>query len=143
MILARSISPPQPACRDRVIEWAMTVSLIQLGVQMIIWPDTVFVSAFRYIAYVGYETLVTAYLVSGVFRMFALIANGHWSKWGPTIRAAGALLASIIWLQMSVALVRLHLETGSTPSPGIGLYATLSFFEIYSVYRAVTDGRAY
>lgn len=125
----------------RLFEWVVAFALAGLGVHLLIWPASMQVSAFRFIlTLVGEHWLALLYLVAGFSRMAALIANGRWNRHGPFVRAAAAMLAGLLWFQMGLALLRLYLEVGSTPSPGMWVYAALTGGEIYTIYRAVLDG---
>jgi hypothetical protein len=78
------------------------------------------------------DWLAPAFLIVGVVRMAALLANGHWPVYGPWMRAGGALVGALIWSQMCLSLVLLAL-----PSPGIPIYAVLTGSELISIYRAL------
>jgi hypothetical protein len=84
------------------------------------------------------DWLATAFLIVGVVRIVALVANGNWPLYGPWMRAGGALVGALIWSQMCLSLVLLAL-----PSPGIPIYAVLTGSELLSIYRALAghDGR--
>lgn len=126
----------------RLFEWAMTVALIWLGVHLLMWPRAVEASAFRAILeVVSIEVLTAIYLFIGTFRIVALYANGRSLVWGPAVRAVGALFGAGVWLQMDYALLRLHMDFGSPPSPGLPLYSVLVGAELLSTYRAAADVR--
>lgn len=126
-------------CRHRLFEWIMTMAMLLLALEIIIWPGTIGASAFRYIAQVVYpENLAVFFLLIGACRIAALFANGHWPVIGPRVRAFAAFGAAIIWGQMLAALIVLAPKTG-IPSPGIPVYFAITVGELISAYRAATD----
>lgn len=127
----------------RIFEWTMTAGMLGLAVEMIIWPNTIGASAFRLMTlFLDPGLLTVFFLVAGVVRVVALIANGRWPKYGPRMRAFGAALGALIWAQMDMALLQLVPLNNGIPSPGIPIYFALTFGEIVSCYRALTDDRS-
>lgn len=123
---------------NRMSELGAALMMLAQAVHLVIWPQAVAASEFRLLL----ETLPQAwltwgFLVAGVLRLAALVANGQWPYWGPVLRAAGALSGAVIWAQMSVALYRLAPVAGTPPSPGISIYLVLSVIELLSMYRAL------
>jgi hypothetical protein len=133
---------PGAHCRNRLFEWTMTAALLGLGVHLLIWPDAMRASSFRILlSAVGSDYLTAFYLFVGCFRAAALWLNGNWPRWGPQVRALGALLGAVVWLQMDIALAQLAPAVGIPPSPGIPVYSALFLAELYSTYRAASDAR--
>lgn len=131
-----------PLCKNRLFEWTMAFALLGLGVHLAVWPHAMGASAFRFILeVVGSQNLTIFYLMVGIFRIVALVANGRWQTWGPRVRALAALCGAGVWLQMDIALLKLVPEVGSPPSPGIPVYSALFLAELVSTYRAAVDGR--
>jgi hypothetical protein len=117
--------------------------MLGIGVHLLIWPAAMGASSFRLLLLViGDVHALTAFFIAvGMFRAFALIANGKWHIYGSRIRAFSALLSGVVWLQLAIALVLLIPAQGTPPSPGIPVYTVLFLAELYSTYRAASDGR--
>jgi hypothetical protein len=123
---------------DRLFDLIMAGAMIGLATQITVWPGTIEASAFRYLNLaINSSNVRDVLMVGGVLRIAALIANGHWPVYGPSCRAAGALMAAVIWAMMTFSLWVLHNEVGNPPSPGISVYAMLTFGELLSFYRAL------
>ena len=128
--------------RDRLFEWVMTLAMLGLSLEIAIWPQTIGASSFRLILMlVSAENMGVFFLVFGLMRIAALIANGNWPVHGPRLRAMGAGAAALMWAQMCVALLMLAPHNLGVPSPGIPVYLALTLGELTSAYRAMTDAR--
>lgn len=126
----------------RLFEIVMTGAMLGLGCWVVIWPGSIGESAFRAVLEIfGVVTLTLVYLSIGVSRAFALYVNGSSFVWGPIVRAVGALGSAGVLFQMDMALVRLHFDNGSDPSPGIPIFTALVCGELISTYRAAADVR--
>lgn len=122
----------------RMFEWCAALMLLGLALHIAMWPHSIGASSFRFILlFVGSSMLGFMFFVAALIRIAALIANGSWPAWGPWLRAGGALMGSIIWAQMTLALLLLVPNVGTPPSPGIPVYAILAIFELISIYRAL------
>lgn len=107
-----------------------------------VWPRAIEESAFHYLLDIAGPTLLALlYLLIGIARFIALIANGRWPVWGPRARGAGAIVGAVVWLSMSVALIRYHIP-GAPPSPGIPMYFTLFMGELAATWMAASDDRS-
>lgn len=125
----------------RLFEWTMALTLILLGTELLAWPDTVQAHSFRYAVWAFRSDNVAAlFLLLGLARTAALVANGRSYVYGPRVRAFGALIGALIWSQMFVSLLML-LPRSSAPSPGLPVWFILTLGELYSSYRAATDVR--
>lgn len=126
---------------NRLFELATTLMMLGIGVFVLMWPRSIEAGSFRYLlTVISAQAIVGIYVVIGIARIAALIANGHWQFYGPIIRAGGALVGAVVWAQMAAALVMLLQFSGSPPSIGIPVYSTLAFFELISMYRALARG---
>jgi hypothetical protein len=122
---------------DRLFDWVMAAAMLGLALQIKIWPGTIESSAFRYLSLILSSENVGNFLFLGAMaRGCALWANGSWVFWGPILRSLGALTGALIWALIAASLIILQDATGSTPSPGISIYAVLAAGEVLSVYRA-------
>lgn len=120
----------------------MTSIMLGLAIEILIWPATISASAFRYmLSVISAENMGVFFLLFGMVRILALIANGNWPKYGPRMRAAGGGFAAFMWLQMFVALIVLVPHNNGIPSPGIPVYFALFIGELISAYRVISDAR--
>lgn len=127
-------------CLNRLFEWYAAVALTLLGLHTLVWPHAVGASAFRLMLdFVPPQNLAAFFLMVGLLRGAALIANGQWPFIGPHLRALGALCGAVIWLQMTVALFLLIELQRTPPSPGIPVYFAMFVAELAATYRAAAD----
>ena len=128
--------------RDRLFEWVMALVMLMMAGEMALWPDTIRFSVFRYILTIISATdLGVFFTVFGLLRMAALVANGHWPKAGPRLRALGAGAGALMWGQLGMALFLYAMDTRGIPSLGIPVYLSLVVGELGSAYRAISDAR--
>lgn len=126
-------------CGNRLFEWVMTVAMLGLALEIVIWPATIQASAFRFILLVvSTQFLGWFFLIAGTVRIAALIANGAWPVYGPWMRVATSAAVALIWIEMDAALFMLPPLTFA-PSPGIPVYFALTIGELISCYRAISD----
>ncbi len=127
----------------RLFEWVMSIAMVLLAVQTFIWPQTMAQSAFYWMVSFIPDGFVGLFLLGiGVCRISALIANGRSMKFGPRVRAVGALAGAVMWSQFCLALAMPFLWSGRPePSPGIPFWFMFTLAELYSAYRAAGDVR--
>src|ERR1017187_1841283 len=131
-----------PYCRNRLFEWAMTIAMLGLALEIAVWPSSIATGSFRLLLIVINPTgLALFFGAFGLLRIAALIANGSWPEHGPRMRAMGAGAAALMWGQMCIALVMLTSQRDGVPSPGIALYFFLAIGELVSAYKAISDAR--
>ncbi len=127
----------------RVFEWVMGLSMATVGIEIIVWPNTIDASAFRDLNLVISERALTFLLLFiGWSRCSALMLNGQrlmGIKLGPYIRAAMSIFAAMIWVQFAMALVELSVSRG-TPSPGIPFWTLFTAGELYAAYTTLKNG---
>jgi hypothetical protein len=125
----------------RLFEWVMSISMVLLAVEILIWPDTLQASAFQWVVQVMPVDFVwVALLLAGWFRVLALVANGSSLVIGPRVRSIGALVGAVIWIQFGAALVKLSIDQHFA-SPGIPFWFMFTVAELRITYRAVLDVR--
>lgn len=113
----------------------MAFAMAGFGLHILLAPGTFAFSRYSAVLLIlSVSQFATACVVVGGVRLLALSRNGHWPHWGPRIRAAGAISAAVIWLQLAVALGQ------GNPSPGMWIYVSLTGAELFSVIRARRDG---
>src|SRR5882762_3977751 len=126
----------------RVFEWAMGLAMLLVGIQLVIWPESVQASGFRYInLIISQKTLASIMLLLGWSRCAALMLNGQ-SMFGvllgPYVRAGVGVLASIIWIQFVIALIQLSSVQGY-PSIGIPFWIMFTVSELYAAYTTIKN----
>lgn len=128
----------------RLFELAMTVAMMGEGLLLLMSPRSVESSAFRFIINVMPMWLcIVIFIGLGGARVVALILNGHWMPSGAYVRAIGAVAGAVMWGQMCASLWTFNMVADTPVSPGIPIYATLTLFEIVSMYFALVGARAY
>ena len=131
-----------PYCRNRLFEWAMTIAMLGLALEIAVWPSSIATGSFRLLLIVINPTgLALFFGAFGLLRIAALIANGSWPEHGPRMRAMGAGAAALMWGQMCVALILMTPQFGGVPSAGIPVYFSMTVGELMSAYRAISDAR--
>ena len=130
----------------RLWEWIITVAMLALAVETLIWPQTLKASAFQWIVLVMSNWFAEIFLFSvGWTRLIGLLLNGHMIRGvrvGPIIRSASAIACAVMWVQFDIALFELSVRQGF-PSPGIPFWSMFVLGELYTTYRAVAgDGRS-
>ena len=125
----------------RLFEWVMSSSMVLLAAEIFIWPETLKASAFQWATQVMSSDFVGIVMfAAGWFRCLALIANGNSYVIGPRVRAIGAIIGAVMWVQFGTALVKLSVEQ-HFPSPGIPFWYMFTVAELRIAYRAVLDVR--
>ena len=137
-------NPPGQRCRNRVAEWLCTGIMLLAGAGMSVFDPGIGTSAFRRVLETGVtQTHIYLYVVIvGPMRAIALFANSKWPVYGPWVRALGALAGALLWSQLAMALIGVGEFTG-TLTLGVYVYIGLAVGEIYSLGRALADGRRY
>jgi hypothetical protein len=126
-------------CGNRLFEWVMTAAMLGLTIEIMLWPETIKASAFRFmLEMISTQFLGWFFLIAGSLRVAALIANGSWPVYGPYLRSFTAGATALIWMQMDAALLVL-VPINEAPSPGIPVYFALTIGELISCYRALSD----
>lgn len=125
----------------RLYEWTMAASMILFSIMVLTWPTMLRESAFQWlVAYLPNSVLAFVFLITGLLRVGALLANGG-SLWiGPWIRSASGTISAVLWSQFTVSLVQLSILQGH-PSPGLPFWLMFTFADLYVSYRAVLDVR--
>lgn len=128
----------------RLFELAMTVAMIGEGVLLSLSPRSIESSAFQFIIQmVPLWLCIVIFVGLGGARILALSLNGHWMPFGAYVRAVGAVAGAFMWGQMCASLWTYNIVRDTEISPGIPIYATLTLFEIVSMYFALVGARAY
>ncbi len=124
----------------KLFEWFAALNMAIMGSIVLVWPETLSVSAFRYL-FLTPSLLGPLCFLVGFSRVIALIVNGRSWVYGPRFRAWAALLSGIVWLQLWISLAQYaHSDTG-IPSIGLSNWLWLFLAELIVTYRAATDVR--
>ena len=126
--------------QNRLFELATAGMMIALSLHIMIWPNSIQASVFRFMLGVtGPHWMVAILGIGGALRFAALVANGSWPVHGPKLRACGAIVGASVWAQMSVSLVLFCANVGSQPSPDTWVYLVLCLVELIAMCRALVD----
>lgn len=134
---------PGPRCLNRLFEWVMGSSMAAIGIHIIILPDAVLTSRMSPVL----ELIRPPWLLGMVFLVPALVRLGGLyfadavGDWSPRMRAVGASVGGLIFLQLAVALAIFSIENHIHTSPMVCLYVAISAGEFISTYRARADGK--
>lgn len=129
---------------NRISEVVTSTAMIGIGMQIIVAPEpTDYQSLYTLLHCVSGDFIAAFFIIIGAVRMSALIANGHWQRVGPWMRALGALVGGAVWLMMYMSLIGVSKE--ELTSLGAPTYLIFAFTELISIYRALAmrdhDGR--
>lgn len=143
MILSAMIHRTLRHFDNRLFELATAAMMIAMALHVAVWPLAARASEFRYMAdLMPPVAIVAIYGLGGALRFAALVANGHWPRRGPKLRAIGAVAGAVVWAQMCVSTVRFQSASGNPPTLDMWVYFTLSAVELIAMCRAlVDDGR--
>src|SRR5215204_4395582 len=127
-------------CTDRLFEWVVSIMMICISVTLAIPGDTLERSALAPLLQAGMteEALASAFGIIGAVRGVALFANGALRPSGARMRAVGAAVGSVIWMQLAVILAIDSIATGRM-SFVLPILFCLTGGEFISCYRAIFD----
>lgn len=121
---------------NRISEAASAWIMVGLGIQIIAAPvPSDYRALDMLLRFVSGELIAAFFIVIGGVRITALIANGHWPKYGPWLRSIGALIGAIVWSQMFLGLV--VVPPDDLTSLGAPVYFVMTWVELISIYRAL------
>lgn len=128
----------------RSLEWLMVGCFFGIFVEMLVIPDLVRASVFRYMV-AGKTTpsvLAIVFLLTSYLRAVALILNGRSYYYGPYLRALGALVGAVLWSMMTISMIRIVLDKDYLSQPvSIPVYVVMALAELFTAYRAAGDVR--
>lgn len=123
---------------NRLSEAASAWIMVGLGIQIIAAPVPADYRALDGLVWFVSSDFVAAFFIAvGAMRIAALTANGHWPKYGPWLRSAGAGAGAVIWSQMFLSLIAVSPD--DLTSLGAPVYFVLTMVEFISIYRAMRD----
>lgn len=146
IVPAPVVSVPEPEAQivyrapGRLFEWMTSGMMIGVSIILAVNPKSIQFGGFYLIENIGLTAPVLAFVffLVGVLRIVALFLNGPW-RYGPMLRAGGAVVGATIWAQMLYALTLWSMKGGYL-SIGVAVYLFLAVGEAISCYRAAADG---
>lgn len=130
----------------RLFEWVISIIMVMLGIQLLIWPELHVAASFVELLKVMPASAIAWFLFTfGIARVGALVANGRSTFYGPRVRAVGAVAGALLWLQFAYSLIE-NMDSDvlgalGAPALGIPFWIMFALAELYSAYRAETDAR--
>lgn len=135
------IIQPPPQFDTRLYEWVFGASMVSFGFAMLIVPKMLQGSILSILAAMFNSYMVGAiFLILGLLRMAALIANGRSMEIGPRIRSIVATICSALWMTFTLSMIRVSIDQ-HFPSPMVFFWGPFTLAEVYISYRAVLDVR--
>ena len=127
----------------KLFEWFAAINMACMGTIVLVWPDTLQASAFKYLVNLSISPSMLGLIcfLVGFSRLMALIVNGRSWIYGPRVRAYSALTSAVVWLQLWISLLLYAFTDTGVPSLGLSNWAWLFFGELIVAYRAATDVR--
>lgn len=127
----------------RLYEWVMSGSMLALGLVIIVWPKVANGSILNVVvSAIGGTSTALVFLIIGLLRAAALIANGQSMLIGPRIRSLSAFVASILWASVVISMAQVSVNQGF-PSPMVIFFSAFTGAEVYISYRAALDVRSH
>lgn len=125
----------------RQLEWAMSASLVTVGVAMLVWPKMAHGSILQVlVGNIGSIGTALLFVITGLVGIVALIINGRSIKIGPHARSLIAIVRMVIWASFTLSMFRVSMDQGF-PSPMVFFFGYFTIAEAYTPYRAVLDVR--
>lgn len=139
--LARTMVSTTKHVEGRALEYYCAIVMLGWAAVMALPGDTLAAGSLKPLLSIGIQEAWVAgvYGAMGAARLVTLVVNGRWPH-GPYLRIAGAGLGFALWMQVVVVIVINSLNTGLVTT-GIAVYFPMAMAELYSVYRASSDGR--
>lgn len=116
-----------------------------IGAYILMIPDSIVTSRmYPVLNLVGWwpQFLGVLFLVPSMGRLSGLYFASRLGIWGFRLRAIGAALGGLTWLQLATALSIFSYSNGISTSPMVCLYIALAAGEFISTYRAQADGKS-
>lgn len=126
---------------NRLFELAMATVFLVEAVFLALSPGSVEAGGMRYLTQImSLPTIVLMFFIIGSGRIVALALNGHWQPYGPYVRAGGAALGVVMWLQVAAALFMFATMGNAIPF-STPVYCVLAVFEGISMFRALAGAK--
>lgn len=128
--------PPLAHFRHRVLEWGLGFVTVTIALTLFNEYPTLNQPALIELTRIASEEVwAVALLVVGMARLGALWINGAWRR-SPWIRFVTSLFSAVVWLQITLGMMRVEMVT-----LGIAIFPWFLIAEGYSIWRAVYDAR--
>lgn len=126
---------------NRLTELAMAAIFLGSSILLMVSPASISVGGLDYLSRTfSLWTVISIFFVLGVSRIVALGLNGHWLPYGAYVRAAGAAVGAVMWLQVGAALITFSSNGNPLPLETV-TYGVLALFEGISMYRALLGAK--
>lgn len=139
--LARAMTSHLHPVQGRALEYFCSFVMLAWAAVLALPGDTLSAGSLRPLTTMGIQEAWVAmvYGAMGASRLVTLAINGRWPN-GPWLRVAGAGLGFLMWSQVVLVIASNSLTTG-VATTGIAVYLPMALAELYSIYRASSDGR--
>lgn len=137
---AQEITADIRRLQPRSFDWVMTAIMFSIGMHLLCFPQSAYVSNFRVaLEQFGVWTVAAAFIVLSLSRAFGLSRwCGPYGGWCYGLCAAGSAASALVWAQLCLTLY--HVPASGPPSPFVWTYFCLTCGEVYATYRAWRDG---
>lgn len=139
--LAKAMTSTTVPVPGRALEYFASIVMLCWAAVLALPGDTLAAGALRPLLGFGIQEVwvATIYGAMGAARLVTLVINGRWPH-GPWLRALGALGGFLMWSQVVLVIAWNGAQSG-VASTGIAVYLPMALAELYSIYRASSDGR--
>lgn len=139
--LARAMSAKHLSTEGRALEYYCAIVMVCWATVMAMPGDTLAAGSLKPLLDHGIQEAWVAglYGAMGALRLLTLVINGRWPH-GPWLRMIGAFFGFALWAQVVGVLV-VHTSHTGVFTTGIAVYFPMAMAELYSIYRASSDGR--
>lgn len=139
--LARAMTSRLHPVQGRALEYFCAFVMLAWAAVLALPGDTLAAGSLKPLLALGIQEAWVAmvYGAMGAARLVTLAINGRWPN-GPWLRVAGAGLGFLMWSQVVMVIVSNSLQTG-VATTGIAVYLPMALAELYSIFRASSDGR--
>lgn len=119
----------------RITDWLLSAMLFSWGMTLfVIQPQVWDLPLYEGLSDIAAQrTWAAIATVVGLTRLAALFVNGAVRR-SPHLRAFGAGISTLIWLQISLSLL-----FSTQPTAAAAIYPWLMFADMFNVYRAARD----
>lgn len=139
--LAVAMTSNAHQAQGRALEYFCAIVMLSWAAVLALPGDTLAAGSLKPLLGLGIQETWVAmvYGAMGAARLVTLVINGRWPH-GPWLRVAGASLGFLMWSQVVMVITWNGFQTGIATT-GIAVYLPMALAELYSIYRASSDGR--
>lgn len=139
--LARVMTKHARTQEGRALEYYCAIVMLCWAAVLALPGDTLAAGSLRPLLELGIQEAWVAgtYGAMGAARLVTLVVNGRWPQ-GPYLRIVGAGLGFALWMQVVFVILFNSTQSGVVTT-GLAVYFPMAMAELYSIYRASSDGR--